>query len=643
MTISPEAIFKPRVGNIITWVADNDSDLTIFSGPITNAIQTQIGFGEKSIEFQDPRVLHYDVDARDPSILMEKKLTEKGTYNQKVSEGATDPTKIPSQISGNAKTGFQVTITADQQQFPDFIGNNAGELIDLLAIGADPRLGLPTDNDNAGTDEFALPFDYEIGRMNYKEAIDQVAREAGLLWWVDAEWNFHHKSFPTIYNTLQDPYFDIVDNVDHFYGFEIREDVEKWVSRVKVYSQVHDAGDENKENKKKGQQKKEEVLVVVTSPIENINAIRNRIGFPPLPDTTNVDELPDTEPGIWMQEVNAPNVYLQKESGDLDPERADTSLLTQIGQAYLLRYGQPDLVGSVYYNEMPPRVGASILLNSDSRGLDGILIPIVEVEIDSGGEHQGNDVTGGRVYTYRAQFRGPSMKMRYARLGTSAQIIRNRPDRLLKPKPPIIQGADVYAESSGEVLGQMAVSTTVTAKVILPDYTQTGTPYGGDTSNTYPLPVDSSPDPTPPGSGYEQTRKYYPPIKKPWNITSSFGARTHPVTGEASFHAGIDISAKIGSPVYSILDGTIAIAEYNPHVNLAGKYIKVNLVDGAQTVYMHLSKIIVKTGQTVKRGQIIGYSGNTGRSTGPHLHFGILKGGGYKDPTSFTYYDDRQV
>lgn len=644
MIISPSTAFKPRAGNVLTWVADNSQDLTIFSGIITDAIQVQAGFDRDPLTGTVVRTMQYLVSARDASVLMEKKITEAGIYNQKWTEGATDKAKIPAEVTGNSRDGFQVTIQYDQQQFPDFIGNNPGELIDLMAVGSDPRFGLPTDNDDAGTDEFALPYDYEIGRMTYKDAIDQVCREAGLLWWVDAEWNFHHKSFPTINQTLQDDYFNLSDERTSFYGLEVREDIEKWVSRVKVIGNYYDAGDVNKENRKNGKQKKEEVEIVVTSELANINAIRERIGFPALPEGTDVDLLPDTEPGIWIATVNAPNVYTQKESGDPDPTSPDLSILRQIGEAYLLRYGQPDIVGSVYYNDRPPVIGASITINSVSRGLNDLVVPIVEVEIDSGGSNQGNDDIGDRVYTYRAQFRGPSMKARYARLGTSAEIIKNRPERLLKPNPPDILGADVYAESSGELLDQMVVSTTVTAKILLPNYNIEGTPYGGDTSDTYPLPEDSGPGPVAPPPSFEQTKKYYPPIKQPWTITSGFGSRTNPVTGVAgSFHAGIDIAAKIGTPIYSILDGTVSVAQSNPKVNLGGKYIKINHIDGSQTVVMHLSKVIVKNGQSVKRGQIIGYTGNTGRSTGPHLHFGILKNGSYRDPMSFTYYDSRQV
>jgi murein DD-endopeptidase MepM/ murein hydrolase activator NlpD len=640
MVIDPSTDFKPRAGSILTWVSDNVSDLTIFSGVISDAIQIQAGFGEIFA-----RVMQYQVSARDASVLMEKKITEPGIYNQKWTEGATDPEKIKPDVTGNSRDGFQVSIKTDQHQFPDFIGNNPGELIDLLAIASDPRYGLPTDNDTAATDDFALPFDYEIGRMTHKDAIDQICREAGLLWWVDAEWNFHHQSFPKIYNTRQDSFFDINDDVDNknFYGFEFREDIEKWVSRVKVIGNVLDAGDVNQENRRQGKQKKEEVIVTVTSSLENINAIRARIGASPLAEGTNVEELPDSEPGIWMTTVNAPDVYLQKESGDSDPTKPDYSLLQQIGEAYLLRYGQPDIVGSVFYNDRPPVIGASININSFHRGIDDLTVPVIEVEVDSAGDHQGNDEIGDRVYTYRAQFRGPSMKLRYARLGTGAEIVKIRKERLLKPSPPDILGADIYAEASGEILDQIQVSTTVTATIVTPDYNISGTPYGGITDE-YPVFTDGGSEPVAPSPGYEQTRKYYPPIKQPWTITDGFGTRTHPVTGVAnSDHTAIDISAAIGTPIYAILDGVVAVAESNPHINLAGKYIKINLTDGSQALYAHLSKIIVKKGQSIKRGQILGYTGNTGRSTGPHLHFGLKKGGVPVNPTGFTYYDDRET
>ena len=636
MTID-EGSLLPLAGNIITFVGDDGLSPTYFSGVITEVVQTHTGFNEACGE-----VFNFEISARDPSYLLEKKITEPGRYNQKWVEGVTEPENIPAQVNGDPVNGFSVTISVDQQEFPDFIGNNPGNLMDLLAIGGEPRLQLPNDNEDAASEEIKLPYDYEIGRMNYKDAIDQIAREVGLLWWIDAEWNFHHKSFPTIYNTLQDPFFDIDDNNLNYYNFEWREDAEKWVSRVKVIGNVHDAGDVNQQNQKEGKQKREEIQVIVTDTIDKINIIRARIGYPPLTNDTNVDELPDTTPGIWITTVNAPDVYLHKESGDPDPERPDYSLLREIGEAYLLRYGQPDIVGSVNYNDRAPKVGASIIINTST--IQNIVVPIVEVTIDSSGQSQGNDQNCNRIYTYRAQFRGPSMRLRYARALTNAEILRKRPERHLKPNPPVILGANVYAEATGEVLASMPVADTIiTGKILLPDYTITATEYG-TIFDEYPSFVDTAPNPEAPPPMYEQTRKYYPPIKKPWTITSGFGPRIHPVTGASSDHPAIDIDAKVGKPVYAIYDGVIAIAEHNPKKNLAGKYIKLNLSDGNQALYGHLDKIIVKTGDQVKIGQIIGYSGKTGRVTGPHLHFGIKnQAGNPVNPLDFEYRDFRET
>jgi murein DD-endopeptidase MepM/ murein hydrolase activator NlpD len=660
LIVNPAYLYKPRAGNLITWIADDGTDITILSGIIIDATQILAGFNDNGGE----AVMHYEISARDPSYLLEKKYIEAGIYNQKITEGATDPKKIPTTRTGDPKTGFKVYHSPDQHRFPDFVGNNPGEFVDLLAVAGDPRFGIPVNNDPAGdndvvvpnnyhvgrprtgggsTDTFARSKNYHLGRMTYKDAIDQICREAGLLWWIDSEWNFHHKSFPTIVNTFQsDSAFNIDDESLNYYDFELREDLEKWVTRVKVIGTVHDAGEVNPQNRKKGKQKTEEIEVMVTAGLEVINTLRSRLGFDPLPEGTDVDALPDSEPGIWMTIVNAPNVYLHKENGDPDPTKPDYSLLNEIGYAYLLRYAQPDVVGSVCYNSGAPQIGTSIVMTSAQRGIESIVVPIVAVEIDTNGSYQGNDEEGKRKYIYKAHFRGPSLSMRYARLGTSSEILKHKPERLLKPLPPTVRGADVYAEASGEVLSQMQVSTTVTARVLLPNYSQSGDPYGGTITDEYPSFPDVSPDPPPPPPDFEQTRRYYPPVKKPWTITDGFGTRTHPVTGQVSDHPAIDIAAAKGTPIYAIFNGIIAVAEHNPQVNLAGKYIKLNCIDGAQAVYAHLSKIIVKQGQSVKRGQIIGYTGNTGRSTGPHLHFGIKKNGVPVNPQSFNYYDDRE-
>lgn len=105
--------------------------------------------------------------------------------------------------------------------------------------------------------------------------------------------------------------------------------------------------------------------------------------------------------------------------------------------------------------------------------------------------------------------------------------------------------------------------------------------------------------------------------------TSSFGYRTDPFTGRASFHAGIDIAGDNGSPVYAAGAGTIVTAENSGGAR--GRYIVIEHPNGLQTWYMHLSKIQAHVGQTVDKGEQIAELGSTGRSTGPHLHFQVVK------------------
>lgn len=115
-------------------------------------------------------------------------------------------------------------------------------------------------------------------------------------------------------------------------------------------------------------------------------------------------------------------------------------------------------------------------------------------------------------------------------------------------------------------------------------------------------------------------------------LTSNFGYRTDPFTGKAAFHAGIDIAGKIGDPVYAVAAGKVIAAESN---RSRGKYIIIQHPNGLQSWYMHLSEIKVSEGDTVKKGQTIAKLGNSGRSTGPHLHFEIVKGDKKVNPLSY--------
>src|SRR5262249_50694788 len=104
-------------------------------------------------------------------------------------------------------------------------------------------------------------------------------------------------------------------------------------------------------------------------------------------------------------------------------------------------------------------------------------------------------------------------------------------------------------------------------------------------------------------------------------LTSGFGYRTDPIDGGSAFHAGVDISGEIGDPVFAAGDGQVKEAGFDSE---RGNFIIIAHRNGLESWYLHLSKINVNQGDLVHRGDAIGKMGNTGRSTGPHLHFQIV-------------------
>ena len=120
---------------------------------------------------------------------------------------------------------------------------------------------------------------------------------------------------------------------------------------------------------------------------------------------------------------------------------------------------------------------------------------------------------------------------------------------------------------------------------------------------------------------------------KSYTITSTFGNRMHPVLGYERFHEGVDMSAYTNSPIYAARSGKVTVASYQ--ADGAGYYVNINHGDGYSSIYMHMTRYIVSKGQYVEQGQVIGYVGSTGLSTGPHLHFGIAKNGTYVNPMKY--------
>jgi murein DD-endopeptidase MepM/ murein hydrolase activator NlpD len=159
-----------------------------------------------------------------------------------------------------------------------------------------------------------------------------------------------------------------------------------------------------------------------------------------------------------------------------------------------------------------------------------------------------------------------------------------------------------------------------------------GDPQGGNTTTT--------PNVEKPSIGDTSSKGIHTnsPLKSNFNITSPYGDRVHPISGEKEFHNGVDLSADIGTPIYATCDGTI---EFSGNKGNNGNMITLKGVDSKgqeiKVFYLHLSALDVKEGQKVTKGLALGKTGNTGLTTGPHLHYGIQVSGKYVDPMSFTW------
>jgi murein DD-endopeptidase MepM/ murein hydrolase activator NlpD len=119
-------------------------------------------------------------------------------------------------------------------------------------------------------------------------------------------------------------------------------------------------------------------------------------------------------------------------------------------------------------------------------------------------------------------------------------------------------------------------------------------------------------------------------------MASGYGTRVDPIYRTARFHEGMDFSADIGTPVYATADGTVALAQWHSGY---GNLVEVNHGYNYVTRYAHLSKYTVSAGQKVKRGDLVGYVGNTGKSTGPHLHYEVRLNGAPQNPVNYYFYD----
>lgn len=133
------------------------------------------------------------------------------------------------------------------------------------------------------------------------------------------------------------------------------------------------------------------------------------------------------------------------------------------------------------------------------------------------------------------------------------------------------------------------------------------------------------------GGGSSSGAKFIRPVSGGY-VSSAYGYRYHPITGTYSFHNGVDFAVGYGTPIKASAGGTVSVASYT---YVWGNYVTINHHNGFSTLYAHMTNYIVSYGQSVSQGQVIGYVGSTGYSTGAHLHFTMYYNGSTVNPMNY--------
>jgi len=135
--------------------------------------------------------------------------------------------------------------------------------------------------------------------------------------------------------------------------------------------------------------------------------------------------------------------------------------------------------------------------------------------------------------------------------------------------------------------------------------------------------------------GQEAKKPLFPVPVRPARITQDFGWAMNPLSGKPYFHEAVDIALSVGTPVSAIADGKVVTVSSDETL---GNYVLVRYADGFTSMYAKLQKTEVSEGQEVKAGQTVGLSGNTGSSTGPHLHFSLMRNDAAVNPKEYILF-----
>ncbi len=195
-----------------------------------------------------------------------------------------------------------------------------------------------------------------------------------------------------------------------------------------------------------------------------------------------------------------------------------------------------------------------------------------------------------------------------------------------------LRGCAYQGMSIEDDLKAMERQTQIAVAQLNQATSQTAHPAPSAVPSTQPVTATPQCTPSNPAIAAGQIYPSGEPLTGRPTITSQYGDRIHPVTKIRTPHRGIDFSVPVGTDVFSPATGTVASVWSD---NTCGRGIRITHAGGFESVYCHLNSQLVKAGDTVNAGCRIGQSGNTGRTTGAHLHYGIKHNGTYVDPNNF--------
>lgn len=246
----------------------------------------------------------------------------------------------------------------------------------------------------------------------------------------------------------------------------------------------------------------------------------------------------------------------------------------------------------------------------------------------------------GEAQKKEAQLMRAEYEVLSKRMNEVAEVIRNiqqRDDNLYRaifhsdPIPQSIRNSGAGAESRYEHLTELSSSDLIIQTSMKMDYIEKQTYIQ---SNSFDEVLEMA-------KNQKDRLQHIPsiqpvPAKYLKQVASGYGPRIDPHYGTIRFHEGMDFSANIGTPVYAPGNGTVTLADWKAGY---GKCITIDHGFGYETVYAHLNKYNVRVGQKVKRGEKIGEVGNTGKSTGPHLHYEVHVRGKIDNPAKYYFMD----